>query len=197
MLRSRGWRPIEVSGFDPAEVHEAYAEALASSVADIRQIQTDARRGVRGPAADWPMVVLRTPKGWTGRSGRTSGRRAWRSRHGATDRCAFRPGAARPAGELAAVLPSRRTVRQLWQVAPVAPPSVSRAAFAALAGKSAGMASAICPWHTAVPMLPRNCRAVNAANPESSLSRAAAELESSQWTVLTIYGQQRCTTFTR
>ncbi|MFC0112068.1 hypothetical protein [Kibdelosporangium aridum] len=61
MLRSHGWRPIEVSGFDPAEMHEAYAEALASSVADIRQIQTDARRGVRGTAADWPMVVLRTP----------------------------------------------------------------------------------------------------------------------------------------
>jgi xylulose-5-phosphate/fructose-6-phosphate phosphoketolase len=66
MLRSHGWRPIEVGGSDPAEVHEAYAEALASCIADIRQIQHDARRGVRSPAARWPMVVLRTPKGWTG-----------------------------------------------------------------------------------------------------------------------------------
>jgi xylulose-5-phosphate/fructose-6-phosphate phosphoketolase len=67
MLRGHGWRPVEIEGSDPFEVHEAYAAALEGCLGDIREIQSDARRGVRRPAA-WPMVVLRTPKGWTGPS---------------------------------------------------------------------------------------------------------------------------------
>ncbi|GAB3887449.1 phosphoketolase family protein [Kibdelosporangium lantanae] len=60
-LRSHGWRPVEVAGSDPFEVHEAFSEALAECLDDIQDIQGVTRR----PAA-WPMLVLRTPKGWTG-----------------------------------------------------------------------------------------------------------------------------------
>ncbi|MFB9299648.1 phosphoketolase family protein, partial [Kibdelosporangium philippinense] len=81
MLRGHGWRAVEVSGSDPFEVHEAYAEALAQCLADIRQIQGDAHRGIRSRATAWPVLVLRTPKGWTGP--RTVGGRqvegSWRS----------------------------------------------------------------------------------------------------------------------
>jgi xylulose-5-phosphate/fructose-6-phosphate phosphoketolase len=66
LLSGHGWRPVEVSGSDPFEVHELYAEALARCLADIRQIQSDARRPGRRRSARWPMIVLRTPKGWTG-----------------------------------------------------------------------------------------------------------------------------------
>jgi xylulose-5-phosphate/fructose-6-phosphate phosphoketolase len=67
LLRGHGWRPVEIEGSNPFEVHEAYAASLERCLGDIREIQCDARRGVRRPAA-WPMVVLRTPKGWTGPS---------------------------------------------------------------------------------------------------------------------------------
>ncbi|MFC5286740.1 phosphoketolase [Actinokineospora guangxiensis] len=58
-LRGCGWEPVEVAGSEPREVHEAYAAALDHVTAAIAE---RARTG-RGRA---PMVVLRTPKGWTG-----------------------------------------------------------------------------------------------------------------------------------
>ncbi|HEY8294300.1 MAG TPA: phosphoketolase family protein, partial [Micrococcaceae bacterium] len=66
LLSARGWRPITVSGHEPALVHAELARALDQAYAQIRQIQSQAReRGVRGPAP-WPAIILRTPKGWTG-----------------------------------------------------------------------------------------------------------------------------------
>ncbi|MCX8072139.1 MAG: phosphoketolase family protein [Candidatus Binatia bacterium] len=66
LLRGYGWEPRFVVGSDPARMHEEMAAALDWCVARIREIQEEARhRGVlRRPV--WPMIVLQTPKGWTG-----------------------------------------------------------------------------------------------------------------------------------
>jgi xylulose-5-phosphate/fructose-6-phosphate phosphoketolase len=66
LLRGCGWAPIFVEGHDPALMHEAMAAALDSAVEQIRRIQDDAR--IRGSLARprWPMIVLNSPKGWTG-----------------------------------------------------------------------------------------------------------------------------------
>jgi xylulose-5-phosphate/fructose-6-phosphate phosphoketolase len=66
LLRGYGHRPIFVEGDDPQLVHQAMAAALDDALAEIRAIQTSARhQGVR-QRPSWPMIVLRTPKGWTG-----------------------------------------------------------------------------------------------------------------------------------
>ena len=66
LLEGYGYAPHFVSGDDPATVHRKMARALDAAVAEIRRVQADARtNGFRGRPA-WPMVVLRTPKGWTG-----------------------------------------------------------------------------------------------------------------------------------
>ncbi|WP_132113410.1 phosphoketolase family protein [Actinocrispum wychmicini] len=61
ILRAHGWRPIEVVGSDPFEVHEAYGHALRECLTGISEIKNGGHR-----QAGWPMIVLRTPKGWTG-----------------------------------------------------------------------------------------------------------------------------------
>jgi xylulose-5-phosphate/fructose-6-phosphate phosphoketolase len=65
LLEGYGYRPYYVEGHEPNAVHRQMATTLDSVMEDIRGIQTDAReRGVmRRPI--WPMIVLRTPKGWT------------------------------------------------------------------------------------------------------------------------------------
>ncbi|MCG8917494.1 phosphoketolase family protein [Actinokineospora sp. PR83] len=62
VLRGFGWRPIEVTGDDPAQVHRAYAAALDNCVADLADLRAHPDGRPR------PMIVLRTPKGWTGPS---------------------------------------------------------------------------------------------------------------------------------
>ncbi len=66
LLSGCGWRPIVVEGDDPAGMHQRMAAALDAAVAEIRRIQRRARsRGARARPR-WPMIVLATPKGWTG-----------------------------------------------------------------------------------------------------------------------------------
>jgi len=66
LFRGYGHIPYFVDGEDPAEMHQLMAATLDSIVAEIRRIQRDARtRGFR-QRPRWPMIVLRTPKGWTG-----------------------------------------------------------------------------------------------------------------------------------
>jgi len=66
LLEGCGHRPIFVSGDDPVVVHQQMAAALDDVVQEIQTIQRTARRQ-RDPARPrWPMIVLRTPKGWTG-----------------------------------------------------------------------------------------------------------------------------------
>ncbi len=66
MLAGYGWEPIEVVGIEPSQVHEAYARALDYAVDRIHAIQRDARERSGPPNPRWPMIILRTPKGWTG-----------------------------------------------------------------------------------------------------------------------------------
>jgi xylulose-5-phosphate/fructose-6-phosphate phosphoketolase len=66
LYTGRGHRAYFVEGDDPADVHQEFAAALDHAYADIKTIQDDARKnGLKGAPA-WPMIILRTPKGWTG-----------------------------------------------------------------------------------------------------------------------------------
>src|SRR3954465_3248788 len=66
LLRGYGWTPYFVEGHEPGPMHEAMATALDAAVEQITRIQQDAR--VRGQVTRprWPMIVLVSPKGWTG-----------------------------------------------------------------------------------------------------------------------------------
>ncbi|HKC28104.1 MAG TPA: phosphoketolase family protein [Jatrophihabitans sp.] len=67
LMRGYGHRPYFVSGEKPAEVHQQLAAALEQALDAIADIQRRARRGRDdGSRPAWPMIVLRTPKGWTG-----------------------------------------------------------------------------------------------------------------------------------
>jgi len=61
-----GYRPIHVAGDDPAAVHQQFAAALDDALDDIAGIQERARSGGDPTRPRWPMIVLETPKGWTG-----------------------------------------------------------------------------------------------------------------------------------
>ena len=65
-LEGCGWRPLIVSGHEPEEVHRTLASALDSALDDIDGIQRAARSNGASGRPRWPMIVLRTPKGWTG-----------------------------------------------------------------------------------------------------------------------------------
>ena len=65
-LEGQGYAPVFVEGDDPLAVHGEFATVLEQAVLDIRAIQRNAREdGVHARPA-WPVIVLRTPKGWTG-----------------------------------------------------------------------------------------------------------------------------------
>jgi xylulose-5-phosphate/fructose-6-phosphate phosphoketolase len=67
LLRGYGHEPYLVEGSDPAAVHQALAATLDRCMDRIDEIQVEARSGSGTPArAAWPMIVLKTPKGWTG-----------------------------------------------------------------------------------------------------------------------------------
>jgi xylulose-5-phosphate/fructose-6-phosphate phosphoketolase len=61
-----GWDPYLVAGDDPALVHQQFAATLDHALAAIRTIQRRAREAGDASRPRWPMIVLRTPKGWTG-----------------------------------------------------------------------------------------------------------------------------------
>ncbi len=66
LMRGYGHTPHFVGGDDPAQVHAQLAATLDRVLDDIAEIQTAARAGHGTTRAAWPMIVLRTPKGWTG-----------------------------------------------------------------------------------------------------------------------------------
>jgi len=66
LLEGYGWRPIIVAGDEPEAVHQAFAAALDEVLDEIREIQRAARGEGESARPQWPMIVLRTPKGWTG-----------------------------------------------------------------------------------------------------------------------------------
>lgn len=65
-LRGCGWTPIFVEGHEPEAMHALMAAALDQAVADIRHVQKLARQHGQSARPRWPMVVLNSPKGWTG-----------------------------------------------------------------------------------------------------------------------------------
>jgi len=66
LMRGYGYAPHIVAGDDPAAVHEDLAATLDAVLDDIAEIQAAARSGRSSARPAWPMIVLRTPKGWTG-----------------------------------------------------------------------------------------------------------------------------------
>src|SRR3546814_4619295 len=65
MLRGVGHKPHIVEGEDPDKMHQAFAAALDRCLDDIADIQQRARSGELDGRPRWPMLVLRSPKGWT------------------------------------------------------------------------------------------------------------------------------------
>ncbi len=61
-----GYKPHFVEGSDPEKMHQVMADTLETIVAEIKTIQRDAREKHSPKRPQWPMIVLRTPKGWTG-----------------------------------------------------------------------------------------------------------------------------------
>ncbi|MDB4972036.1 MAG: Fructose-6-phosphate phosphoketolase [Myxococcaceae bacterium] len=66
LFRGYGWTPYFVEGHEPALMHEAMAATLDAAVAQIKRIQHDARTQGNRERPHWPMIVLSSPKGWTG-----------------------------------------------------------------------------------------------------------------------------------
>jgi xylulose-5-phosphate/fructose-6-phosphate phosphoketolase len=67
LLKGYGWQPYFVEGDDPMTMHEAMAATLDTVIDAIRKIQADARRAPGSVVRPtWPMIVLASPKGWTG-----------------------------------------------------------------------------------------------------------------------------------
>ena len=69
LFKGLGWTPHVVEGDDPERMHAKMAEVLENCILDIRAIQQKARSAPAGQIVErpkWPMIILRTPKGWTG-----------------------------------------------------------------------------------------------------------------------------------
>jgi xylulose-5-phosphate/fructose-6-phosphate phosphoketolase len=66
LFRGYGYAPYFVEGNDPHEMHQKMAATLDAAIADIRTIQTRARSNGFSERPAWPMIVFRSPKGWTG-----------------------------------------------------------------------------------------------------------------------------------
>jgi len=66
LLRGNGWTPYYVEGHEPTLMHEAMAATLDAVVSKIKFIQQEARVHGNTMRPRWPMIVLKSPKGWTG-----------------------------------------------------------------------------------------------------------------------------------
>jgi xylulose-5-phosphate/fructose-6-phosphate phosphoketolase len=66
LFRGYGYTPYFVEGDDPLVMHQLMAATLDTVIADIQRIQHDARTNGFAERPRWPMIVLRSPKGWTG-----------------------------------------------------------------------------------------------------------------------------------
>ena len=66
LLRGYGWSPLFVEGHEPEAMHAAMASAMESAIAAILAIRQEARSTGVAKRPAWPLIVLRSPKGWTG-----------------------------------------------------------------------------------------------------------------------------------
>lgn len=66
LFKGYGWTPHFVEGSDPMEMHAKMAETMEQCVLEIRRMQQEARSSGKPTRPRWPMIILRSPKGWTG-----------------------------------------------------------------------------------------------------------------------------------
>jgi len=66
LFHGYGWEPIYVAGQEPKEMHEKMAEALDEAIEKIKWLKEDACYSKGATRPIWPMIILKTPKGWTG-----------------------------------------------------------------------------------------------------------------------------------
>ncbi|MFZ9567625.1 MAG: phosphoketolase family protein [Vulcanococcus sp.] len=66
LMRGYGWDPLFVEGSEPGPMHQAMAAAMDDAISRIQTIQAEARRSGEAKRPIWPMLVLRSPKGWSG-----------------------------------------------------------------------------------------------------------------------------------
>lgn len=66
LMRGYGWTPYFVEGSDPMQMHQLMAEKLDEAIAEIKRIQSNARNNNDSTRPRWPMIILSSPKGWTG-----------------------------------------------------------------------------------------------------------------------------------
>ena len=65
LFKGYGYTPLFVEGSEPASMHQAMAATLDHAITNIRSIQSEARSSGTATRPRWPMIVLRSPKGWT------------------------------------------------------------------------------------------------------------------------------------
>jgi len=66
LLRGYGYTPYFVEGSNPETMHQAFAATLEHAINEIRKIQREARASGIAERPRWPVIILRSPKGWTG-----------------------------------------------------------------------------------------------------------------------------------
>ncbi len=66
LMRGYGYRPVFVEGQEPMKMHAKMAKAIDECVEGIKRIHDAARESGKASDIAWPMIILRTPKGWTG-----------------------------------------------------------------------------------------------------------------------------------
>lgn len=66
LFKGYGWKPYFVEGSDPMEMHQKMAMAMEQCILEIQAIQDEARAAQNFERPCWPMIILRSPKGWTG-----------------------------------------------------------------------------------------------------------------------------------
>lgn len=66
LFRGYGWTPYFVEGDDPEHMHQLMASKMDEAMQEIKRIQSNARDNNDTTRPRWPMIVLRSPKGWTG-----------------------------------------------------------------------------------------------------------------------------------
>jgi xylulose-5-phosphate/fructose-6-phosphate phosphoketolase len=66
LFRGYGWTPHFVEGDDPMTLHRAMADTLDTCYLELKALQQSARCSGQATRCPWPLIVLRTPKGWTG-----------------------------------------------------------------------------------------------------------------------------------
>jgi xylulose-5-phosphate/fructose-6-phosphate phosphoketolase len=87
LFHGYGYKPYFVEGDDPETMHQQMAATLDTAIGEIRRIQSEARQSGKATLPSWPMIVLRTPKGWRERRRSTATRPGAR---GAPTKCRSR-----------------------------------------------------------------------------------------------------------